>query len=127
MIKPGSQNAGILAALADGEWHTTAAIHQAAGFSRLNSRVAELRDVHGYDIPCRSIEGIPPGPHAQEYRLVATPSAEIDASTGSYPGADGVVPISAPGVDATAEPTACRTATAEPAAPDTYEQLRLVA
>lgn len=129
MIKPGSQNARILEALADGEWHTTAAIHSAAGFSRLNSRVAELRDVHGYDIPCRPIEGMPPGPHAQRYRLVATPSAESpqrEPSPLDTFGADGAndVSLSALGAAATAE---LREATAEHAAPDTYEQLTLVA
>lgn len=46
-----SQCADILAVLADGEWHTVADIHRRAGFSRLNSRVSELRD-RGHHIEC---------------------------------------------------------------------------
>jgi biotin operon repressor len=74
-LKPGSQNALIVAALeANGGWMSTAQIHRAAGFSRLNSRIAELRE-YGYEIPSRHVEG-KVGPHGHEYRLVATPRAE---------------------------------------------------
>lgn len=55
-IKEGSQNARILAALASGRWRTVAAIHRDAGFSRLNSRISELR-AHGYRIEHRHNHG----------------------------------------------------------------------
>jgi hypothetical protein len=80
-LKPGSQNALIVAALeANGGWMTTAQIHRAAGFSRLNSRIAELRG-YGYEIPSRHVEGRV-GPHGTEYRLTATPRAESPQGTG---------------------------------------------
>lgn len=46
-----SQCDRILAVLADGEWHSVADIHAHAGYSRLNSRVAELRS-RGHRIEC---------------------------------------------------------------------------
>lgn len=69
-----SQNARILAVLGEGGWWTTAEIHRLAGFSRLNSRIAEIRS-RGYEIECERIEGVPAGPHAQAYRLLATPES----------------------------------------------------
>lgn len=68
-LKRESQCDRILAALRyRRDWLTTREIHRAAGFSRLNSRIAELRK-RGYRIETRRIEGAPPGPDAQEYRL----------------------------------------------------------
>jgi hypothetical protein len=61
-----SQNSRILSVLADGNPHTTAEIHRIAGFSRLNSRIAELRK-RGLVIECAYIGGT--GPEAFEYRL----------------------------------------------------------
>lgn len=69
-----SQSARILSVLRDGKPHTTAAIHAIAGFSRLNSRLSELRG-RGYVIETERIDGVPAGPHAQSYRLVATPES----------------------------------------------------
>lgn len=132
MVKPGSQNHRIVEALKAGGWMTTAEIHQAAGFSRLNSRVAELR-AHGYDIPCRPIEGARPGPHAQEYRLAGTPDettgagsghgAQRDAATGS------VCPVETPEtvtVSVVSSDVPAVPAVTSPVASD-YIQLRLVA
>jgi biotin operon repressor len=98
-LKPGSQNALIVAALeANGGWMSTAQIHRAAGFSRLNSRIAELRE-YGYEIPSRHVEGRV-GPHSTEYMLVAAPRAErpnkgsgltsssLDRAQESYPSSD---------------------------------------
>jgi biotin operon repressor len=80
-LKPGSQNALIVAALeANGGWMSTAQIHRAAGFSRLNSRISELRE-YGYEIPSRHVEG-KRGPQGTEYRLVAAPRAERPLGTG---------------------------------------------
>lgn len=83
-MKRESQNDRILAVLRHANWYaltahgndghrwlTTAEIHRRAGFSRLNSRIAELRK-RGYLIECRRIEGAAPGPDAQEYRLYET-------------------------------------------------------
>lgn len=55
---PTSQNGKILAALSSGTWRTVAAIHREAGFSRLNSRVSELRS-YGYRIEHRTNPGAP--------------------------------------------------------------------
>lgn len=46
-----SQCARILEVLADGEWHQVSEIHRLAGYSRLNSRVSELRS-RGLVIEC---------------------------------------------------------------------------
>jgi hypothetical protein len=70
VIRKGSQNHRVLLALADHQWHTTAAIHRAVGPCRLNSRVAELRDRHGFDIWCEQIPGRT-GAHAFRYRLAS--------------------------------------------------------
>jgi hypothetical protein len=72
-LKPGSQNSRILAVLADGHWHTTAEIHRLAGFSRLNSRIAEINGRPGYTI---EHDGAGGGAEKHRYRLVATPRAE---------------------------------------------------
>jgi hypothetical protein len=68
-----SQCSLIAEVLADGGWHTTSEIHRRCGFSRLNSRIAEMRSTHrrwGMVIECRHIEGVQAGPDAQEYRFV---------------------------------------------------------
>lgn len=72
-IMAGSQNARVLAALADGVWHTVPEIHARVGGMRLNSRVAELR-AKGYDIRCRTVQGRR-GPDRYEYRLLSEPGA----------------------------------------------------
>jgi len=64
-----SQNDLIAAHVADGEWHTTQEIHQRCGFSRLNSRVAELRKRRGMLIECRHVDGASRGATAYEYRF----------------------------------------------------------
>lgn len=58
----------IAAVLADGQPHTAAEIHERCGFSRLNSRIAELRSRRGLNIECRHVAGV--GSAAYEYRLV---------------------------------------------------------
>jgi hypothetical protein len=73
--------------LADGGWHTTAEIHRRCGFSRLNSRVAELRK-RGMTIECRHVDGQHTGPNAFAYRLVVTPEA-ADALLGAVAAPDG--------------------------------------
>ena len=69
-----SQCERILAVLADGKLHTTAEIHERAGSSRLNSRIAELRK-RGWDIHYEFVGGV--GPSAHAYRLIC---AEADSS-----------------------------------------------
>lgn len=76
---PGSQVDRIAAVLADGEWHTTSAIHRVVGFCRLNSRVAELRarlTVYGKTIECRHVAGAAKGADAYEYRLARIAESE---------------------------------------------------
>lgn len=70
-----SQCERILAVLADGDLHTTAEIHQRAGYSRLNSRIAELRK-RGWNIAYEFVGGV--GPSAHAYRLIC---AEGSAGT----------------------------------------------
>ena len=70
-----SQSQRILAVLNDNRWHTVAEIHRRAGFSRLNSRVAELR-ARGYGIECEHVSGHGRGSEAYRYRLVSRPAAE---------------------------------------------------
>jgi hypothetical protein len=72
-VKPGSQNARILRALADGSWHSVANIHRKAGTSRLNSRVSELRK-YGYVIEHDTVPG-KVGSLGHRYRLLNPPSA----------------------------------------------------
>lgn len=60
--------------LRDGRWHTTAEIHRRCGFSRLNSRIADLRRRRSMVIECRHIDGQNSGPNAFEYRLTGTSS-----------------------------------------------------
>lgn len=55
-INAETQGGRILLVLMDGGWHTTAEIHRRAGYSRLNSRVAELRK-KGHAIECESVPG----------------------------------------------------------------------
>jgi hypothetical protein len=51
-----SQCAAILRVLRDGKPHTVSEIHERAGFSRLNSRVSDLRG-QGHDIRCSTVDG----------------------------------------------------------------------
>ena len=64
-----SQTSDILAFLNDGEWHTVAEIHAVCGYSRLNSRVSELRE-RGHTVECEHIRGAGTGSAAYRYRLV---------------------------------------------------------
>lgn len=57
----------IAAVLRDGEWHTAAAIHQRCGYSRLNSRIAELRRIRHMLIDCEHIPGAGRGAEAYRY------------------------------------------------------------
>lgn len=74
MVRPNSQNARILRALADGKWHTVANIHRRAGTSRLNSRVSELRK-YGYEIEHEAVEG-KTGSLGHRYRLLNPPTVD---------------------------------------------------
>lgn len=74
MIRPNSQNARILRALADRRWHTVASIHRRAGTSRLNSRISELRK-YGYEIEHETIAG-KSGALGHRYRLLNPPSPD---------------------------------------------------
>lgn len=71
-----SQCSDILAVLVDGRQHSVAEIHQRAGFSRLNSRIADLRK-RGHVITCDHVPG-ETGPKAYLYRLHE--SAESDGA-----------------------------------------------
>lgn len=68
-----SQTQRILNYLSDGQPHTVAEIHQACGYSRLNSRVADLRK-RGFAIYCRSIPG-KTGSEGYSYQLERAPGA----------------------------------------------------
>lgn len=106
MIKPGSQNARVLEVLADGLGHSAAEIHARAGFMRLNSRVAELRSKHGFDISC--VQTGPAGPEHFVYQLhtpleqppaptVAPAGGESDLRAEVPPGCDRVPAVGQPG------------------------------
>lgn len=82
----------ISAVLRDGEWHTADEIHRRCGFSRLNSRVAELRR-RGMSIVCEHVKGQGSGPAAYRYRLVGT--SEADDATSSAR-AERTLPAAAP-------------------------------
>lgn len=56
--------------LFDGLPHSTSEIHRRCGFSRLNSRVAELRRRRGMLIVCEHVDGAVSGPDAQTYTFV---------------------------------------------------------
>lgn len=78
-----SQSERILAVLRDGKLHTTAEIHERAGSSRLNSRIAELRK-RGWNIQYEFVGGT--GPSAHAYRLIcAEDSSDGSASAASPP------------------------------------------
>lgn len=72
-----SQTSRILAVLSDGQPHTVSEIHRLAGYSRLNSRVSELRK-KGHTIVCRSIPG-ESGSDGYEYQLVVSGQLELSA------------------------------------------------
>ncbi len=80
-----SQAKRILAVLADGKLHTTAEIHERAGSSRLNSRIAELRK-RGYNIAYEFVGGV--GPEAHAYRLICTE----ETTSGGLDGVDSFPP-----------------------------------
>lgn len=63
-----SQCARILDVLQDGRWHSVLEIHQRAGYSRLNSRVSDLRK-QGYTILCDT-QGEGRATERYRYRLV---------------------------------------------------------
>ena len=73
-VKPGSQNARILAVLADGRWHVSTELHQRCGYMRTNSRVSELRS-HGHMILGESVPG-KRGTDGYRYRRVGSPLSE---------------------------------------------------
>lgn len=83
--KKPSQCDQILAVLRDREWHTTAEIHRRCGFSRLNSRISDLRK-RGHVIDSDRIEGVPIGPDAYKYLLVATSEEVARDCADSLPG-----------------------------------------
>jgi biotin operon repressor len=74
-----SQNSRILAVLADGKPHSTRTIHALAGYSRLNSRIAELRS-RGYVIECFHVPG-KTGSDGYGYTLVSEPARSTQASS----------------------------------------------
>ena len=76
-VQVGSQNYRILRALEGGAWTTVPKIHRRAGSSRLNSRIHELRDKHGYDIECERVAGRK-GAGAYRYRLLGGPPIPPD-------------------------------------------------
>lgn len=61
-----TQGQRILRVLRDGRWHTTAEIHRRAGYSRLNSRISELRR-QGQVIDCEHLPGKGMGARAYRY------------------------------------------------------------
>lgn len=71
MTREPSQCDRILDALRHGGWMTTAAIHREAGFSRLNSRVSELRK-RGYVIEHEHVPG-KTGSKGSRYRWAGAP------------------------------------------------------
>lgn len=86
----------IAGVLSDGEWHTTFLIHQRCGYSRLNSRIAELRSRRGMIIECRHVDGESRGARAYEYRFSGYlegfgPSEAADASARASAASDGPV------------------------------------
>ena len=103
-----SQNSRILDVLADGEPHSVREIHAIAGFSRLNSRVSELRK-HGYAIECFHVPG-KTGSDGYGYRLLS----DRQVAPSALPIAEQVVPG---GSQEFISPATC----------STPEQLRLVA
>jgi len=74
-LKPDSQNARIVAVLADGKWHTSVNVQRRSGAGRLNSRLSELRR-HGYVIDREPIPG-QSGRLAHRYRLKNPPSKKV--------------------------------------------------
>lgn len=66
-----TQTGRILAVLSDGQWHTTAEIHRRAGYSRLNSRIADQRK-RGKAIECETVPG-QSGAKGYRYRWTNAP------------------------------------------------------
>lgn len=74
-VSPNSQCGKILGVLADGKPHLVSAIHRRAGYSRLNSRVSELRK-RGYEIKCKHLDGRGTGSKAYAYQWLNAPPLE---------------------------------------------------
>jgi hypothetical protein len=66
-----TQGQRILTVLADGHWHSSAAIHRRAGSMVLHSRIASLRE-KGYRIEHRTVPG-KTGAHGHAYRWTDAP------------------------------------------------------
>ncbi len=66
-----SQCQAILEVLRDGEFHSVRQIHAQAGYSRLNSRISELRK-QGHAIECVRVPKLR-GVDAYQYRLDTRP------------------------------------------------------
>lgn len=88
-LRANSQNARILRALADGRWRTAAQIQRMVGSTRLNSRMSELRNKHGFKIERDLLPGrkgalahryrlLNPPPEAELARLLAPPALPVD-------------------------------------------------
>lgn len=73
MIRPNSQNARLLAVLADGRWHVSRELHERCGYMRTNSRISELR-AHGHNILGESVPG-KIGTDGYRYRLIVRDSS----------------------------------------------------
>ena len=87
-VLAGSQCDRIARFLSDGEWHTSRELHEACGYMRTNSRVAELRSKHGYEIVGESVPG-KVGTDGYRYRLVTSPSIEVAETQNAPLAADG--------------------------------------
>lgn len=74
-----SQCAAILEVLADGGWHSVREIHARAGYSRLNSRVSELRE-RGHRIEHDTVAAAS-NVERHRYRLVGGALDETEASS----------------------------------------------
>lgn len=91
-----TQVSRILAVLGDGEWHSTAEVHSRAGYSRLNSRISDLRR-QGNQIEHRHLEGRT-GTRAHQYRWLnptpglTLPAANLDRPKGPPPLVNDEVP-----------------------------------
>lgn len=89
-----SQSSRILDFLSDGRARTVREIHAACGFSRLNSRVAELRS-RGHNIVCERVTG-ETGSDGFTYQLVGALAAPPAPSPSPIRGADGAASAPCP-------------------------------
>jgi hypothetical protein len=88
-VKRQSQVDRILDVLKDGRWHTAAEIHQRAGFSRLNSRMSDIRFRRGIAYEHRTT-GV--GSAGSEYRLVRALATEEENGCGTVASSAASVP-----------------------------------